>query len=262
MFRSKKFRIALLFAGLIFFLTGCGKSTQEPKYYDDDFISAMEKGLENRWKLQTNEDKKDSDLTKKDYGQWISVEKKQVADYRNKKFKNSKLQELAITYINSLNDQKDTLQYFGSDDFYDKWEKVYDKRTQAIVAINKIRKIKVPKENQSNLDELLGNGKSVNEKAGKDEKVDTLIKSIKFTAQPKEYAEDDYTTYDAETTNTTGFDIKSFTANIKIKDASGTTVDTQSISTENWSNGDKVKFSFETDQEVASYEVIKDCIEY
>lgn len=262
MFRGRKIGVILLFAGLVVFLTGCGKTKQETKYYDSDFITAMETGMENRWKLQDNEDKKDEDLTKTDYAKWISTEKKQVVDYRNKKLKDSKLQELAITYINSLDDQKDALKYFGADDFYDKWEKAYDKRTQAIVAINKIHKIKVPEKYQSNLDELLGNGKSVNEKVNKDEKVAALLKTIKFNAQPKEYAEDEYTTYTAEVTNSAGFDIKSFSANVKIKDAAGTTVDTQYINTENWSNGDKVKFEFTTDQEVSSYEVIKDYVEY
>ncbi|QEA52677.1 FxLYD domain-containing protein [Loigolactobacillus coryniformis] len=260
MIRGKKIGVVLLFMGLILFLAGCGNTKKETKYYDDDFITAMEQGLEDRWKLNDKGD--EDDPTKADYKSWADAELKQVSSYRNKKFKDAKLQELAISYINSLNGQKATLKYFGSDDFYDKWTEAYDKRTQEIVAINKIHKLKVSDKFQSKLDELLGNGKSVNEKANKDDKVDELLKTIQFTAQPKEYAEDEYTTYTAEAVNNTGFDIKSFSANVKIKDTAGTTVDTQYINTENWANGDKVKFEFTTDQEVASYEVIKSYIKY
>ncbi|MDN5953049.1 MAG: FxLYD domain-containing protein [Loigolactobacillus coryniformis] len=259
MFRVKKIGAVALFMGLLVVLVGCGKAEQKTEYQDNNFISALESGLAARWQLT---DKDDSEATKADYTKWINVELAEVTSFRNKKFKSAKLQEAAIAYISSLNEQKAALKYFSADEFIEKWSDAYDKRTKALVTINKLHKLKVAKSEQHNLDELLGNGKAVNEKTDKDQQVDALLKTINFTAQPKDYAEDTYTTYTTEVTNTTGFDIKAFTANIKIKDAAGTTVDTQYISTQNWSQNDKVKFDFMTDQQVASYEVIKDMVEY
>lgn len=261
MSKLKKLGTFLLCLSLVIVFTGCSNKKAETKYYDTDFMTALASGLEARWKIaEADDDSEES--TKADYASWIKAEKEKVSEYRNKRFKNSKLQELAITYINNLKAQKDTLKYFGADDFDDKWLTAYDKRTKTLVAINKIHKIKVAEKYQSTLDELLGNGNSVNKKDNKDKKVANLIKTIKFTPEPKEYAEDDYTTYSTEVTNTTGFDIDSFSANVKLKDHDGTTVDTQYISTDNWNNGDKVKFDFSTDEEVASYEVIKEFVDY
>lgn len=45
--------------GLILFLAGCGHTKKETKYYDGDFITAMEQGLEDRWKLNDKGDEDD-----------------------------------------------------------------------------------------------------------------------------------------------------------------------------------------------------------
>lgn len=263
MHKHKKLGVIFLFLGVVLFLTGCGNSAKD-RYADNDFNTALVKGLEKRWDLNKKTDDTDvDDLTKADYKEWVQAELDQVSKFRNEKFKSAKLQEAALRYISSLHKQKAALKYFSSnDEFTKKWDDAYDNRSKAITDINKIHKIKVPKDYQSNLDELLGNGKPVSESDAKDEKLAKLLKTIEFKPEPKEYPDDDYTTYSATVTNNTGFEIKSFSGNVKIKDKSGITVATESINTENWSNGDKVKFTFSTDQEVATYNVIKDYVDY
>lgn len=254
----KKLLSFALLAITVVSLTACGSKTNK-NYSDDSFMNDLSSGLQAKWAIA---DKDDFDLeSKSSYKKIIQVELDKVNKYSDKKFKNSKLKEFAIEYINVLKDEKSSLKYWGSDDFDTKWGELYSKRNATLVKINNIKKIKVDKKYQSNLDELEGSGKAETEKNSKQEKIDALLRGIKFVAQPKEDPEDDYTTYNAEVLNNTGFDIKSFSADVKIKDNSGTVVDTEYIDTDNWSKNEKVKFSFETDQPVSTYEVKESYIE-
>ena len=152
----KSLAVITCFAMTILVLVGCSKADKDG-YYDNAFMTALEKGLVARWKISDKEDSKSS------YKKAVQAELDSVEEYQDKKFKNTQLKAAALDYINGLKEQKSVLKYWGADDFDERWSAAYDKRTAALVAINKIHKIKVS-EKQDNLSELLGNGKSVNEK--------------------------------------------------------------------------------------------------
>lgn len=227
------------------------------KTYDEQFMSSLEKGLENRW-AETDKAEKKSEAysrSKANYTKYINAELNQIEQYRNKQFKSSSLQENALAYINVLKEAKKSLSFYGSDDFADKWTNAYDKRASILSKINKIHKIKVSDNYKDYLAELLGAGKSVVESNKFNEKLDNLLKNVKFTAQPADFEGDDWITYDTTVKNTTGKDISSLSATVKLKDASGVVVDTQYLSADNWLKNESTKFNFMTDQKFNSTEI-------
>ena len=114
----------------------------------------------------------------------------QIGKYSNLSFKDSKLQEEAIAYINSLKECNKVAQAFGADSFYEKWSNAYDNRTEVLNKINKIKKIKASKANQKNLDELLASGKEVQNNNNAKEQVLNPINSLSFTKNEEDSFEE------------------------------------------------------------------------
>ncbi|POD89129.1 hypothetical protein S101258_00149 [Lactiplantibacillus plantarum subsp. plantarum] len=56
-------------------LVGCSNKTSKTKYYDKDFITSLEQGLEARWKL--TDEVGDQDINQSDYKSFINAELKQ-----------------------------------------------------------------------------------------------------------------------------------------------------------------------------------------
>lgn len=222
-----RFVASFALVGLLF-LSGC--SANSKGYSDDAFISALETGLVNRWKISDKDDSKEA------YRKAINAELDQVSQFEDKKFKNSELKEYAIAYINSLKKQKATLKYWSADDFDAKWDKVYDERTAALVKINKIHKLKVS-EKEDSLEELLGNGKSVNEKANINKKIDAMLSKAKV----ERIDDDGSTEVEVTLTNTTGKDFKNFQVILKLQDDDNATVATDYLNTADFTNGSTVK---------------------
>lgn len=244
-----------LFAGLS--LVGCGNQKKQEKYYDQDFISSLEKGLEARWAI-TDALKDPANASKEDLTKSVNAELSKVKDYDNKKFKNNKLHEEAITYLNALDDQKTALKSYDKSNFFKKWNKAYDTRTQMILKINDKYKLKVNDKYKNDLTELTRRGDEVTNASKKSAAIKSLIKSIKF----KQTKDDGYTyTYDAKVKNNTDYSFKSFGIKVKLMDAQKTVIDTQAVYTDNWDKGQTNQFEFMTDKKFNSYEVVQDYTE-
>lgn len=243
-----------LLAGLS--LVGCGNQKKQTKYYDQDFISSLEKGLEARWSI-TDTVKDPSNASKKVLTKAVNAELSKVKDYDNKKFKNNKLHEEAITYLNALDDQKVALRSYDKSNFFDKWNKAYDTRTQMILKINDKYKLKVNDKYKSDLTELTRRGDEVVNASKKSAAIKSLIKSIKF----KQTKDDGYSyTYDAKVKNDTDYSFKSFGIKIKLLDSKKTVVDTISAYTDSWDKDQTNQFEFITDKKFDTYEVVKDYV--
>ena len=114
-------------------LSACTNSN-ESKTYDGAFIKSLAKGLDARWKYIDNEKSDSASSFKKA----INKELDEISEYKDKKFKDSKLQELAISYINELNNGLEIAKTYGSDSFETKWDEHIGKRTSLLSAIDKI----------------------------------------------------------------------------------------------------------------------------
>lgn len=116
-----KKKILLLFAVFCLAVSIAGCSSSKDDYCDKDFLSAMSKGLNDRWKDTSGDDVvPGTDEQKEAFSKIVSNELNNIKDYKDKKFEDSKLQELAIKYINILQDQKDALDYVTVN--YEKYE--------------------------------------------------------------------------------------------------------------------------------------------
>lgn len=249
-----------LFLGLItitcLILVGCSKKTSEKTYYDDKFMSSLAKGLESRWTYVDNND----DESKEFYTVAIKKELDEVNKYSDLSFKDSKLQEAAISYINSLKKCKEIAQTFGADSFYEKWFDAYDQRTEALNKINKIKKIKVSKANQKNLDELLASGKEVQKNNKAKEQVTKLINSLSFV-KDEEKSFEEYGEYTATTTNNTEYTIEDLSVIAKLKNDQGVVVDEQYLIFNNWTPNETRQAEFGTDKTFSTIEYSIDYIE-
>lgn len=238
-------------------LSACGSKSSGDKTYDKDFINSMENGLDSRW-TTTDQAKDPTNPTKEEYSEALTKEYDAVKSYKNKKFKNDKLHEEALAYINAVKEQKNTLKYYNDNSFVTKWNKAYDKRTEAILKINKQYKLKVDQEHEESLAELTRNGDKVMSDNAKQQAIDGLIKTIKF----KETKDDSgFKTYDADVKNNTNYSFKSFGIKVQLKASNGTVVDTIAAYTDNWSKGQTNQFEIMTDKSFKTYTVIKDYVQ-
>ncbi|EUJ47982.1 hypothetical protein MCOL2_17702 [Listeria fleischmannii FSL S10-1203] len=161
----KKILLVLMAALLSVGLTACGDEPKaEEKYSDDAYLKAMAKGLEDRWDYA---DSTTDDVSRKLYETAAQKELDQIKGFTDSKFKDSKLQEKAIQYINVTKESKKIAGEYGSDSFDSDWSKNADTRNQILADIDKEFNIPISKEYQTLLDEQNAKGKEVAEENDK-----------------------------------------------------------------------------------------------
>lgn len=254
--------LKLFTIGLIVFLliTACssGANDEEKLISNDEFLKELSAGLEERWDY-TNKNENE-EVTKEILTEAIDLELNKVEEFKDLKFEDDKLKEYAISYINELKSGLETLDSFGADSFYEKWDEHYNKRTTIILEIDDIYEIPISSEYISILDELKATGKEVLEKSEKNDEIDKFIKNIEFELDQDQ--SDEYLQYYiAIVENTTDYNFKDFSIDLKLIDSDGVTVETEYAYTSNWDKGDKAKLEFMTTEEFDKVEVIKNYIE-
>lgn len=245
--------IIMIVASLSLLASCSSGSSDEPQYADKDFIKSVEKGLEARWKLQ---DSQGDSNTVEDMREALQTELDAVASYQTAEFEDSVLQEKALKYINILNDCMDNVEYYGSDDQYQKWLDVYDQRTIIIKDFVDNYGLTVSDKYKENLDELVANGKTAGAQAEQKEAIEKLVKGLNFELKENEYG---WKKYEAVLENTTDYDIKSLSLDIGLLDSDGVIVETAYGDVQNVSKGQKAKVEFETD---AEFEKIEPVVNY
>ena len=251
-----KKKILLLFAVFCLAVSIAGCSSSKDDYCDKDFLSAMSKGLNDRWKDTSGDDVvPGTDEQKEAFSKIVSNELNNIKDYKDKKFEDSKLQELAIKYINILQDQKDALDYVtvNYEKYEDLWDTAYDERSKLIVEINKKYNLDIDKENEDILKEMETNSKEVKDKENIENSISDMIKNAELKLVSSEYG---YKDYEVILENSTSVKLSSFELDVKLKDNDGIIVDTLVDFEDNWEPGTKVKFTFNTDQDFKSYEFV------
>lgn len=232
-------------------LLGCSSTNKEDATYDTEFINSLSKALQKRWDLNNEYEKKDiitgSDEHYDYYEKLVNAELNELEKYKDLKFKDSKLQELAIKYINLLNQQKDSLQYLkvNYDKFDKEWMDAYNQRTQLIIKFTKDYNLTVDNKYKDTLNELLTNGKLVSEEEDLKAEINNIVDSAEFKKVKEEY---DWAYYEAVLENTTGKDFQYFTLEINLLDEDGVVVESTYAPVDNWKNNQKVKFQFSTDK--------------
>lgn len=245
---KNKVSYLLIVVGLIFFLGACSEKKEE-SYSDDKFLSSLAKGLEKRWDY--SEKNVSTEMSDEDYVNSLkeatNIELKKLEEYSNSKFKDSKLQESALSYINELKNANDVLEDYGSKDFIFKWDEHYSERTKQIVHLTETYDVPISDKYEKTLKELKAHGNEVIDKEVNDKALNELINNLSFEQIDSEY-QSDYKQYSATQANTIGYDINTMSATLNLLDSEGVIVDTQYINANNWKKDQKIKFEFMTNK--------------
>ncbi|MEY8461675.1 FxLYD domain-containing protein [Streptococcus merionis] len=223
---------------VLFLVVGCASGNQttssgqsEEKVYDSEFLASLGEALESRWAFSDSTDFSES---ADNYEKLVQSELDKIEDYASKKFKDTQLQELAISYINELKKGIEVADSYGVESFYLDWHSHQNRRTELLTKINDLSPIVV--KDESLLKELLAQGKEVESESKKDQDIKDLVSTITFT-QDVEHS-DAYTKwYVATVRNTTEYDIGTLGLTVNVINADGVTVETAYANAANWKKG-------------------------
>lgn len=239
-----KLRVVLIavlscaFAASMVLLAGCADkgSQDQPSSSDDAFVQSVAKGFEARAALAEKSAK--SDQSEEYYENLVDAELEQVEQYQSSQFEDSKLQESAIAYINSLKDQRSAAELYATDNskFKQDWQKAYDKRTALLKTFVDDYGLTVSSACQDDLDKLVSHGKKVERETSQKAAAESLASAIdlEFTERYSSVVGK------ATATNDTGYDFDYISFDVELFDASGVKVETTSLYANHWLNGETI----------------------
>ena len=107
-------------------LTGCkSKEEKAEEQKMEKCLSAIQKGLENRWKV-TNDDTNDINKLHDQKKKGVAEELKTAKSYENTKFKDKKFQKLVRSYVEALKSQDQGVNYEFTDS--KQYEELFNKK--------------------------------------------------------------------------------------------------------------------------------------
>ena len=230
--------LVCVLAASVALLGGCAEKggQGQPEYADDSFVQSVAKGFEARAALAEKTAK--SSQSEEYYKKLVDAELEQVEQYQSAQFEDSKLQENAISYINSLKDQRSAAESYATDNdkFQQDWQKAYDKRTALLRTFVDDYGLTVSSACQEDLDRLVSHGKKVERETNQKAAVESLANSINL-----EFAEQ-YSSVvgKATVTNGTGYDFDYISFDVELFDANGVKVETANLYASHWLNGETV----------------------
>lgn len=255
----KKIRLLVVVSFTLLIITACSSNdnNEEKLVSNDEFMSELAAGLEKRWDFTEEED---GEATKDFLLNAIDLELEEIEEFKDLKFEDDKLKEYAISYINELKNGIEVLDSFGADSFYEKWDEHYGKRTSLILEMDEAYDIAVSEKHSDILGELKATGKEVSDELESEEEIEKFIENIEFELD-EEQSDEYFKYYNAIVENTTEYNFRDFSINLKLIDSDGVTVGTEYAFTNNWNKGDKAKLEFMTEEEFDKIEIVKDYIE-
>ena len=248
------------------FISACSQNdanAAKSKYVDDKAMNVIAAGFERRSDVIESNANDDDPHSTENIQEAIEAEIKNDEELKNARFKDSKMQQDVITYLNLLDDQlKVTEDYSQSSaDYYEEWNKVYDKRSAQLKKLVDNYGLEVGEKYKDDFNDLIKNGKSVAEKTRYEDAINSLIQGANF-----EKSDDGYGlyTYTAEVENTSGISFSNVSLTLALYDADDIKAEEIYADTSSWAPGEKVKFEAMSDVDaarvvasVSSYDVNK-----
>ena len=116
------------------FISACSENaanSEKPKYVDDKAMNVIAAGFERRSDVIESNANDDDPHSTENIQEAIKAEIENDKELKNARFKDSKMQQDIITYLNLLDDQLKVTEDYSqsSSDYYEEWNKVYDKRS-------------------------------------------------------------------------------------------------------------------------------------
>ena len=248
------------------FISACSQNAtnlDKPKYVDGKAMNVIATGFEKRSDIIESNANDDDPHSTENIQEAIEAGIKNDEELKNARFKDSKMQQDVITYLNLLDDQlKVTEDYSQSSaDYYEEWNKVYDKRSAQLKKLVDNYGLEVGEKNKDDFNDLIKNGKSVAEKTRNEDAINSLIQGANF-----EKSDDGYGlyTYTAVVENTSGISFSNVSLTLALYDADDIKAEEIYADISSWAPGEKVKFEAMSDVDaarvvasVSSYDVNK-----
>lgn len=248
------------------FISACSQNhanAAKSKYVDDKAMNVIAAGFERRFDVIESNANDDDPHSTENIQEAIEAEIKNDKELKNARFKDSKMQQDVITYLNLLDDQlKVTEDYSQSSaDYYEEWNKVYDKRSAQLKKLVDNYGLEVGEKYKDDFNDLIKNGKSVAEKTRNEDTINSLIQGAYF-----EKTDDGYGlyTYTAVVENTSSISFSNVGLTLALYDVDDVKAEETYADTSSWAPGEKVKFEAMSDVDaarvvasVSSYDVNK-----
>lgn len=233
-------------------IVACSSNGQDNKGKDKDFIKDVKKSFETRSDFIADVESGKIVLDENEYlKEAVLKEKEIIKKYKDEEFDNPEIGKLAKDYIEGLNKQEESLKYYSND--YMKYEKIwsegYDMRSTALTTL--VDKFGLELDEKV-FEELRNNAQVVKEESEIENKVDEMLKNIKFEKVKEEY---DWKDYEAVIQNTTGVDFEYFYLDIKLLDSEDVVVESVPVSPNgSWKKDQKIKLTFSTENDFEKIE--------
>lgn len=248
------------------FISACSQNdanAAKSKYVDDKAMNVIAAGFERRSYVIESNANDDDPHSIENIQEAIEAEIKNDKELKNARFKDSKMQQDVITYLNLLDDQLKVTEDYSqsSSDYYEEWNKVYDKRSAQLKKLVDNYGLEVGEKYEDDFNDLIKNGKSVAEKTRYEDAINSLIQGANF-----EKSDDGYGlyTYTAVVENTSGISFSNVSLTLALYDADDIKAEETYADTSSWAPGEKVKFEAMSDVDaarvvasVSSYDVNK-----
>lgn len=248
------------------FISACSQNdanAAKSKYVDDKAMNVIAAGFERRSDVIESNANDDDPHSTENIQEAIEAEIKNDKELKNARFKDSKMQQDVITYLNLLDDQLKVTEDYSqsSSDYYEEWNKVYDKRSAQLKKLVDNYGLEVREKYEDDFNDLIKNGKSVAEKTRYEDAINSLIQGANF-----EKSDDGYGlyTYTAVVENTSGVSFSNVSLTLALYDADDIKAEETYADTSSWAPGEKVKFEAMSDVDaarvvasVSSYDVDK-----
>lgn len=160
---------------------------------------------------------------------------------RNRQFKDAKLQEQIIAYINTLNDSVKLLtnSSTSSNGFLEQWNDIRDERSSLLKGFVDKYGLTVSDKYQESMDELTANGAAVNEQNETDNTINQLVETAVFNKQADGFGG---FTYAATIQNTSNIAFENISIVLALYDGQNVKLGETYTSTNSWEPGETVLF--------------------
>ena len=227
-----KYIMVIVLAMVMF--CGCGNQVKD----DAAFLTALGKGLENRWKISEKENKAVTDAEQREkLEKVVQCELDSIGNIEEYVFADNNLKELATDYVESLNEQKEAVALYGKDE--EEFNRLFTRegyagRAKDIYLMHNSYTIPVNKKAQDNLYDLFNLGKTVELEDNKLDQLNLIMNndlSIEFNGND----------YEICIENVTDYTYDSLECDLAFYDEEGVKVCDQSVYLNDFKPGDKSK---------------------
>lgn len=227
-----------------------GQRNSEPEYADEEAMSVIAEGLQKRFDVLDQQEKNKEEDSAKNLKKAVQAEIDNDKSLKSSQFKNSKMQEDVISYLNLVDDSMDVLDKYGYNTtrYDEQWNKVYDKRTAQLKKLVDKYGLNVDSAHQDDFKELVANGTSVQKENDVKDSIEGLLNNVTFDKSDEGPG---YYEYSAVIENTTKYSFKNVSLILALYDSNGVKAEEAYASTNSWVPGEKVKFEADSDVDAA-----------